>query len=190
MKFLLIVILLGVGFGDAVKLDLRAALARNDETELAQAMLHPDIDKHINIRNSRTGQTPLMSAVLSGKKNAVEALLAAGADPTIAEKDGYTPMHGAGFQGRADLVPILAAHGIPLIDFHKDGYAPIHRACWGREDRHAQTVAAFIEAGVPHDLRSKDGKTCFDTTMNRETLKILKNENIVKDAASQGKTDL
>ena len=30
--------------------------------------------------------------------HAVEALLAAGADVSIGEKDGYTPMHGAGFQ--------------------------------------------------------------------------------------------
>lgn len=176
MNFLLSVFLLVVGFVGAAKLDLRTVIAKNDKDELAQAMLHPDIDKRINVRNAHTGQTPLMSAVLSGKTNAVEALLTAGADATIAEKDGYTPMHGAGFQGRADIVPILAAHGIPLIDFHKDGYAPIHRACWGRESRHAETVAAFITAGVPHDLRALDGKTCFDATMNRKTLNILKKE--------------
>jgi hypothetical protein len=33
-----------------------------------------------------------MNAVLSGKTSAVEALLKAGADVTISEKDGYTPM--------------------------------------------------------------------------------------------------
>lgn len=38
------------------------------------------------------GQTPLMNAVLSGKKNAVEALLLAGADVSIPEQDGYTPL--------------------------------------------------------------------------------------------------
>ena len=42
------------------------------------------------------GQTPLMNAVLTGKVNAVKALIKAGADPSIGEKDGYTPMHGAG----------------------------------------------------------------------------------------------
>jgi ankyrin repeat protein len=38
------------------------------------------------------GQTPLMSAVLSGKAKAVEVLLKSGADVTIGEQDGYTPM--------------------------------------------------------------------------------------------------
>ena len=44
------------------------------------------------------GQTPLMFAVLSGKKRAAKLLLARGADTSIGEKDGYTPMHGAGYQ--------------------------------------------------------------------------------------------
>jgi hypothetical protein len=38
------------------------------------------------------GQTPLMSAVLSGKAKAVEVLLKNGADTSIGEQDGYTPM--------------------------------------------------------------------------------------------------
>jgi len=57
-------------------------------------------------------QTPLMNAVLMGKVHAVKALLEAGADTGIGEKDGYTPCHGAGFQGRADIMRQLIAHGL------------------------------------------------------------------------------
>ena len=50
--------------------------------------------------------------------HAVEALLAAGADVSIGEKDGYTPMHGAGFQGRAEVAKLLIAHGLDPSDVH------------------------------------------------------------------------
>ena len=52
--------------------------------------------------------------------HAVEALLAAGADVSIGEKDGYTPMHGAGFQGRAEVTKLLIAHGLDPSDVHSD----------------------------------------------------------------------
>ena len=80
--------------------------------------------------------------------HAVEALLAAGADASIGEKDGYTPMHGAGFQGRAKVAKILAEAGVDVNAVHADGYAPIHRACWGTQQRHAETVEAMLSLGA------------------------------------------
>ena len=80
--------------------------------------------------------------------HAVEALLAAGADVSIGEKDGYTPMHGAGFQGRAKVAKLLAAAGVDVNAVHADGYAPIHRACWGTQQRHAETVEAMLALGA------------------------------------------
>jgi hypothetical protein len=29
----------------------------------------------------------------------------------------------------------------------QDGYTPIHRACWGRQQRHTDTVKALLEDG-------------------------------------------
>jgi hypothetical protein len=58
------------------------------------------------------GQTPLVHAVLHGKEHAVRALLAAGADTSIGEKDGYTPCHAAAFQGRAAIMLQLIAAGL------------------------------------------------------------------------------
>ena len=108
------------------------------------------------------GQTPLMSAVLRGKADAVAALLELGADTSVGEKDGYTPMHGAGFQGRSNLVPLLHEHGVPLSAMHADGFTPMHRACWGAEARHVRTVRAFLRAGVPLEQPAADGRTCLD----------------------------
>jgi ankyrin repeat protein len=118
------------------------------------------------------GQTPLMYSVLTGKTAAVKALLEAGADVTIAEKDGYTPMHGAGFQGRADIAKLLVAHGVSAADVHKDGYTPLHRACWGTEDRHTEAVKFFLEL-EPAETKRHAIAGCLRETRNVGTNEYL-----------------
>jgi ankyrin repeat protein len=146
-----------VAVGDAAR--VKAALAAGAEGEL-------------NVRGP-AGQTPLMAACLGGHADVAVLLLDAGADATIGEKDGYTCLHGAGFQGRA----AVARAALPRLDHsasqHRDGFFPIHRACWGREERHADTVAAFLEAGVPADLKAANGETCATMTKNAHTLAVL-----------------
>jgi len=103
--------------------------------------------------------SPLMAAALGGAAAVVPALLAAGADATLGEKDGYTPLHGAAFQGRAAAAAALLAHARVPNAAHADGFWPLHRACWGRERRHADTVAAFLNAGADHAVRAASGET-------------------------------
>lgn len=126
------------------------------------------------------GQTPLVHAVLSGKIQAVQKLLQLGANVDIAEKDGYTVAHAAGFQGRAEILKILAAYrneeGKKLIDLmhqHADGYYPFHRACWGREQRHTDTVQAFLDLGIPPNLQAANGQDCLTMTKNPATRALV-----------------
>ncbi|RHX98517.1 hypothetical protein DYB25_007555 [Aphanomyces astaci] len=120
------------------------------------------------------GQTCLMRAVLFGAKGVVTYLLSStNVDVTIGEKDGYTPLHGAGFQGRAEIAKILIAHGLDPLHQHEDGYAPIHRAAWGGERRHTETVYAFLNAGVPADLKAGDGRTALEMTHSPATVRVL-----------------
>lgn len=139
------------------------------------------------------GQTPLVSAVLKGKLSAVKTLLDLGADVTIPEKDGYTVMHAAGFQGRHEILQVLAAHNdgaINILDQHPDGFYPIHRACWGREQRHTQTVQTFLDLGVPVDLVASNGKACVAMTRNEETMSvILKAMEVQRREHDQGSDD-
>ena len=139
-------------------------------------LVRSEIAKNPSVLNQRGsgGQTPMMNSVLSGKTESLKALIELGADATIGEKDGYTPMHGAGFQGRADAVPLLVAYGLDPNDMHRDGFTPLHRACWGRENRHTETVKAFLKAGVDPQQPSRDGKRPIDMARNAATKAVLR----------------
>lgn len=131
----------------------------------------------INYRNPTTGQTVLMTSVLSGKTASVKALLQHGADTSIPEKDGFLPPHGAGFQGRADIMKLLYEHGLDIHAEHaRDGYRPFHRACWGREQRHADTVRYLLSiGGTDVNVRaSQNQKTCWEMTQNPATRDVLR----------------
>jgi len=125
------------------------------------------------------GQTALMAACLRGHVDAALALLELGADAAVGEEQGYTCLHGSAFQGRGDVVrAVLASRFAATVPNtrHDDGFAPIHRACWGREARHADAVAAFLEARVPHDLRAKSGETPLELARkakNAATVEVL-----------------
>jgi ankyrin repeat protein len=56
------------------------------------------------------GNTLLHSAVVSGDIDEVERLLAAGADPAIANRDGKTPLAAALLFGHQDIERLLGCH--------------------------------------------------------------------------------
>lgn len=138
---------------------------------------------NINVQDPSSGQTPLMAAVLRGNTEIVQLLLKHGADVMIAEKGGYTPAHGAGFQGRAEIMKILQENGVDCkSNRHADGYLPLHRACWGREQRHADTVQLLLELGVSPDVPSGNGRTCEDMTNNPATMQVVSKYKQANDA--------
>ena len=53
------------------------------------------------------GNTLLHGAVVSGDVGEVQRLLAAGADPRIANRDGKTPVHAAALLGHAEIEQLL-----------------------------------------------------------------------------------
>ena len=154
-------------------IDIFKAVREDDEAQIKLA-----ISNGIDINTiGPAGQTPLMNAVLQGKKIAAKTLLDLGADTSIGEKDGYPPIHGAGFQGRAEIAQLLIDHGVDASDQHRDGHTPIHRACWGNEKRHTDTVRVFLENGVPYGQKSANGDTPSKAAKkfgNKGTIKLLK----------------
>lgn len=133
----------------------------------------------INVRDDKSGQTPLMGSVLRGHTEVVRYFLDnkdLGADTSIAEKDGFTPPHGAGFQGRAEIMRMLKEiAGLSLMEVHKDGFYPLHRACWGRGERHTETVKYLLDEGIDVNLKGgPDSKTCLEMTQNAGTKDLLR----------------
>ena len=169
----LLFLVLAAGVSADANADIHAAINEGNFDAFKSAL---SAGADLNARAAQAGmQTPLMHAVLGGQDQMVEHLLGIdGVDVTVPEQDGYTPMHGAGFQGRAAIARMLVAHGVSATDVHKDGYQPIHRACWGREQRHADTVAALIEAGVDPGVKSESGMACADMTQNEATRAALR----------------
>lgn len=149
------------------------AVKANDVSDATRILAGGDLTE-LDTRGSG-GQTALMYSVLTGKYEMVKLLVSHGADTSIPEKDGYTPMHGAGFQGRAEIAKYLITKaGLDPSDQHRDGFAPLHRACWGASSGHTETVRVLLEAGVPVDLASADGKLPIDLTQNSGTALLLK----------------
>jgi hypothetical protein len=65
------------------------------------------------------GTTPLHAAVLAGSTEALEAVLAAGADVDATDEDGQTALHAAAGTGRRDVVErlIAASADVNVVDF-------------------------------------------------------------------------
>ena len=154
------------------------AIKSDDTAALKRILKDPNLSSFINQKDEESGQTPVMMSVLRGRTEMVRLLLAEEeVDVTIGEMRGYTVMHGAGFQGRAEILRLLLKdkRKIDPGHFHSDGFSPLHRACWGNEPRHTETVKVFVEeAGVPWNLKSKKGTTCYDVTGNSDTRNFLK----------------
>jgi ankyrin repeat protein len=65
------------------------------------------MNKNLNYQDP-FGNTLLHGAVVSGDLEEVERLLAAGADPGIANRDGRTALHAAEIFGYAAILKLLA----------------------------------------------------------------------------------
>lgn len=161
-----------------------AAVTRQDDTpdghllashtvEQAKAALAEGAD--INTRDDLNGQTPLMRSTLHGWSSMVAYLLEQGADITVGEKDGYTAPHGAAFQGRVKILSILKDHGVDIFSAaEKDDFTPFHRACWGREERHTETIRYLLEQGADVNLKGgPERRTCLQMTPNPKTKALL-----------------
>ena len=161
-----------------------AAVRRHDDTPDGHLLASDSVERvkaalaegaNMNVQDEVNGQTALMRGTLHGWTSIVTYLLDQGADVNIGEKDGYTPAHGAGFQGRTNIMAILKDHGVDIMSpAEKDNFTPFHRACWGREERHTETIRYMLEQGM--DVNKKGGpdqRTCFQMTPNQKTKAVL-----------------
>ncbi|KAK4213051.1 ankyrin repeat-containing domain protein [Rhypophila decipiens] len=107
-------------------------------------------DANPNIPDDR-GRTPLMSAIVSKFHEAVQILIAAGADVNAQEKSsGMRPLHFAVMRDQIqDVQALLAAHADPNAADPNTGATPLHAAAMRGTESCAK---ALIDAGA--DVKS------------------------------------
>lgn len=89
--------------------------------DIQSAVLSGDLDmvkqyisagKDLNLKEPFNGSTPLISAATFGKIEIAKALIDAGADLSITNKDGSTALHSAAFFCRVEIVQMLIDAGV------------------------------------------------------------------------------
>lgn len=122
---------------DAVDGDKMGAIHRAAKANQAKAVLH--LARHgVSIDAPCGGlydcRSPLLLSLLSGDKSYKEreacamALLAAGANPHLADRNGNTPLHAAAELGMPLLCEVLLARGVDVNAKNKFGWTPLFSA--------------------------------------------------------------
>ena len=92
----------------------------------------------------------LMRAARQGDADAVQALLAGGADPSQAQGDGITALHMGALEGHRDVVDVLLAAGAEVGATTRIGaYTPLHLAS---QAGHGTVVRALLDKGADATL--------------------------------------
>jgi ankyrin repeat protein len=107
----------------------------------------------INARDG-AGNTPLHFAALRGNAEAVDALLARGADPTVANAAGATPLHYG--TASAQIVAALLAKGAKADIASKDGLTPLMTAVM--RGGSYEVVRLLVEHGADVNATRPDDK--------------------------------
>lgn len=107
---------------------------------------------------SPDGFTPLHLAAFFGRADAVQVLLAVGADADVASRNAMavTPLHSAAAGGHAAIVELLLAAGAAATARQSGGWTALHSAA-ANGDRAA--IVALLRHGAVPDAVSDDGRT-------------------------------
>ncbi len=102
------------------------------------------------------GAPPLHAAVEANLLRAVEALLAAGHDPTWRDRGGQTALHRAARRGRLESLVRLLKAGAPPDLADDIGHTPLMAAAAAGD---ARCAAELLNAGADPHARSYDGRS-------------------------------
>lgn len=120
-------------------------------------------------------ETPLLTAANHGQAGAVEALLAADADPCKCTDTGWSPLSIAAYKGHDEVVRLLLEDGAPTEEDDPTLSALLQAATKGLPD----TVELLLRHGADHTVTTKKGDTA---------LSILVEQNLI-DAAVEMVTE-
>lgn len=119
-------------------LDLARSKGRDDTVQLLES-------------REKYGATPLHLAAHDGNKEAVEALIAEGADVNAQTKNGSTALHLAAAEGRNDVAVFLLRKGADVNAVNSEGFTPIDLA---RAKDHLET-AQLLRANLTAEQKQQ-----------------------------------
>ena len=103
-----------------------------------------DAGARIDVPEDTDYHTPLIEAAIRGSR-LVEALLHAGADPNVSDRNGASPLHHAAIEGSVKIIPLLLKHGAELNAKDINDKTPLDLAV---EHSKAASVKLLTEAGA------------------------------------------
>jgi NAD(P)-dependent dehydrogenase (short-subunit alcohol dehydrogenase family) len=110
--------------------------------------------------SSPTSERGLHEAIVAGDLAAVEALLAAGADPNVKElSGGSSPLITAAMFGRSAEARALIEAGADVDQQNDDGSTALITAAFMA---HPDIVQALLDAGADKNIRNNAGSTALD----------------------------
>ncbi len=104
------------------------------------------------------GFTPLGLAAFFGSKEAVEVLLARGANPNLASKNAFkaVPLQSAAVRGRLEIARLLLDHGAKTNMRGEGGYTPLHEVA---SNGGIEFAKLLLEHNADINAKGDDGKT-------------------------------
>ncbi len=120
--------------GDQGKSSEEKAVVKAPETDIHTATFLGDlksVQQHIkagsdlDVKEPGMGSTALISASVFGKTDIARALIEAGADLNLQNKEGSTALHSATFLCRTEVVEMLLAHGADKTPKNIYGYTAL-----------------------------------------------------------------
>ncbi|TRY91093.1 hypothetical protein DNTS_020394 [Danionella cerebrum] len=138
-------------------------------TQVVSALPGEDV---LNMRN-HLYQTPLHLAVLTEQKEVVEALLEAGVDVTLTDREGNTALHLAAQLKNDQILQVLLKHKTvsPLFNVvNSAGECALHLAVRGGR---LECVRALLQAGVCVDVQERSsGRTSLHLATEMDSLSL------------------
>ncbi|WP_083232879.1 ankyrin repeat domain-containing protein [Endozoicomonas atrinae] len=116
-----------------------------------------------------TEESHLHNSAQNGHLEAIDALIARGADVNARTKDGRTPLHNAAQNGHLEAIDALIARGADVNARTKDGRTPLHFAA---QNGHLEAIDALIARGADVNARTKKGDTALKSASDNKKINI------------------
>lgn len=126
--------------------------ARNGNDNLVSGLIK--LKANPNARN-RSGDTPLMLAVYSGKEAAAKALLAGGAQ---INQDGWAPLHYAVYAEQTEMVSLLLSKGAKVDARAPNQQTPLMLAA---KNGNIEIARTLLNAKADPSLKDQHGETAL-----------------------------